>query len=459
LNPFTQLRILLSPLLLLGALTQAHPASAGDGLEIAGPEIWISGPDAVQLSGTAAHPDVAVDNMGRRIHVWTTYSPPPAAAEIALRRFDAEGTALEDPRIINSVSDLGQERPRVAVAADGSFLVVWQSIEDDNGIPRKWVRSQAFDSDGVTMGSEQLVSQMSTGQSTIVDLDVAALRGANGSSGGFVVTWDSVNTNGDDTNQNIQARMILPSGVPTGNQFQVNTSILGSQRNPAVTELQDGGFLVVWIYPRLQAQRYSAAGAPVGDEFEIETSTPFGADDPDVAIGWNGTVAVVWEDNDVAGDATEIRAKLLDEALNVLGADFRVNTVIVEAQIYARVADYGPKGFLVTWDSVGSSAGNDTDDSVQARIVTGVNTFDGEQVQLNVWETNDQEAAGAHGWYGRLAAAWRSVGNDQNTMSPFEIHITGRNIEHCLFCDDFEWYSPADSGNLWRWSNTAGSVP
>ena len=433
--------------------------SAGQGLEIAGPEIWVSGPDAVQLDGTAAHPDVAVDNAGRRVHVWTTFSPPPASTEIALRRFDAEGGALEDPRIINTVSAMGQERPRVAVAADGSFLVAWQSIEDDAGLPRKWVRSQAFDADGVALGTEQLVSQMSTGSSTVLDLDIAALRGANGANAGFVVVWDSINTNGDDTNQNIQARLILPSGVPTGNQFQVNTSILGSQRNPAVTELQDGGFLVVWIFPRLQAQRYSAAGSPVGNEFQIPTPEPFGVDDPDVAIGWNGTVAIAWEDNDAPGDATEIRAKLLDEDLNSLGADFRVNTVIVESQIYARVADYGPRGFLVTWDSVNSSAGSDTDDSVQARIVTGVNTFDGPQIQLNVWETNDQEAAGAHGWYGRLSSAWRSVGNDQNNMSPFEVHVTGRDIEHCLFCDDFEWFSPAGSGNLWRWDGTLGAVP
>jgi hypothetical protein len=347
----------------------------------------------------------------------------------------------------------------VAVAADGSFLVVWQSIEDDAGSPKKWVRSQAFDSDGNTMGTEQLVSQISTGSIVLIDLDVAALRGANGSGGGFVVTWESVNTTGDDTNNNIQARLVSASGIPTGNQFQVNTAIIGSQRNPTVTELWDGGFLVLWLFPRIQAQRFTAAGAPDGDEFEISTVGPFGANNPDVAIGWNGNVALVWQDTDEPGDATEIRAKLFDAELSPLGDDFRVNSLITNAQIYARVADYGPKGFLVTWDSVNASVGTDTDDSIQARIVTGPGTFDDDQIQLNVWETNNQEAAGAHGWYGRLSSAWRSVGNEQNNISPFAVHITARDIEHCMFCDDFEWFDQGGSGNMWRWSNTAGSFP
>ena len=114
-------------------------------------------------------------------------------------------------------------------------------------------------------------------------------------------------------------------------------------------------------------------------------------------------------------------------------------------------------GFLVTWQSE-SSPGTDPDDSIQARLIKGQDEFSGAQIQYNLWETNDQESPAAHGWYGRLASAWRTVGNDQDP-APFNEHVTGRDVEYCLYCDDFEWFNPGGSGSLWRWSSTAGEMP
>jgi hypothetical protein len=43
-------------------------------------------------------------------------------------------------------------------------------------------------------------------------------------------------------------------------------------------------------------------------------------------------------------------------------------------------------------------------------------------------------------------------------FGPVAAHLVGRDIEHCLFCDDFEWFSPASPGSLWRWTSTLGLV-
>ena len=101
--------------------------------------------------------------------------------------------------------------------------------------------------------------------------------------------------------------------------------------------------------------------------------------------------------------------------------------------------------------------------SIEARVVTGPNAFDHDgdgiddpQVQYNTWDNdNNQQFPGAHGWYGRLAADWRSLTWDglphpANTNKTF---IISRDIEHCVFCDDFEWFNPAGPGSLWRWSS------
>ena len=432
-----------------------------------GPEIWVSGPEVDKFAGAVRFPDVAVDEFGQRIYVWQNAFPVnPQRSDIILRRFGPDGLPLEDPRVINTTTDSDQGWPRVAVSADGSFLVVWQSFEDDSGTFRYWVRSQAFLASGQPDGVEQLLSTVSTGSGTDANVDVAALRKSDGSSGGYSVAWRSFNTTGgDNSSASIEMRLVSAGGVPTGPQMQINSIIAGQQDDPAVAELADGRFLVVWTNPELQGRIFSAAGAPSGPQFQINTAFSSTKSEPDVAIGWDGVVAVVWEDPEDAGDGDEVRArlyKLSGADLIALGPDFRVNTLATNEQEFPRLGDYGPMGFLVTWQS-DSSVGTDPDDSIQARLMTGQNTFSSDQVQYSVWETDaltttNKENPASHGWYGRVASAWRSVGNDQDP-SPFDEHITGRDIEYCLYCDDFEWFDPGGVGSLWRWSATSGAVP
>jgi len=85
----------------------------------------------------------------------------------------------------------------------------------------------------------------------------------------------------------------------------------------------------------------------------------------------------------------------------------------------------------------------------------GQNDFDGSQVQYSVWEGDPKETPASHGWYGRVGSSWRSLGNDQD---PLDDHIIGRDIEYCLFCDDFEWFDPGSPGSLWRWTSTVGQA-
>lgn len=159
---------------------------------------------------------------------------------------------------------------------------------------------------------------------------------------------------------------------------------------------------------------------------------------------------MAWEDSDEAGDGDEIRARLFNRQVNPQGPDFRVNTLISGIQRTPRLGDFGPMGFLVTWSSTSVSAGTDTDESVQARLINGPGSFAGPQIQYNVWETNAQKTPVSHGWYGRLGSAWEGVGNDQDATHD---HITGRHIEACIFCEDSEW------GSSWRWSVTEDGSP
>jgi hypothetical protein len=436
--------------------------------DIASNEHWIDGPDAVQPGTQRAFPDVAVDDQGRRIHVWNASGGGLFNDDVFMRRWDSEGNPLGDPVQVNTTVDEPQKKARVAVSGDGSFLVIFQSFEPaPGGVDRIMVRSQAYDADGNAVGPEELLSTTMTLDPSDVFADVAALRTADGSSGGYAVVWKSNQATGGDTNDSIEGCMVSAVGVP-GTQFQVNSDAAGNQNWPSVTELEDGGFLAVWdVNNDIWGRRFNAAGAPQGNDFQINTFADAAPRDTDVAIGWDGRVLVVWEDaGDDAGTSTEIRGRLYDADLMPLGPDFRINTVTDDTQSDARIADYGPVGFLVVWHSDVAS-GPDMGDSIEARVVTGPNTFDHDgdgtddpQVQLNVWDNdNNQQFPGAHGWYGRMATDWDTSTWNGNPppINPNDDFIVGRDIEHCLFCDDFDWHDPGSLGSLWRWDSVVGS--
>jgi len=462
----------------IAALTLLGPgaSNAEDGLnppfpDIAGPEIWVDGPDNVQPGSQRDYSDVAVDNVGRRIHVWGTSGGAGLDnREIFLRRWAADGNPLEDPKMVNTTTAGLQDNPRVAVSADGSFLVVFESresIASQGGALRRLVRSQAYDSDGNPIGSEQLLNTVIPTSNFRAFADVAALRTADGSSGGYVVVWRSNVSAGTDTTQTTQGCLVSASGVP-GAQFQLNSDDAPNQTWPTVTELADGGFLAVWTAGannEVWGRRFNSAGGPVGNDFKISTEFVAGKGEKDAAIGWDGTVAIVWVDADESqpiSDENEIRARLYDDDLTPLGPDFRVNTLLDQNQSEPRVADFGPAGFLVVWESE-TSIGDDLLDSIEARLVTSSNQFAGPQVQYNTWDDNkSQKLPSAHGWYGRLATDWNSPSwdGDPSPDAPENVDaIVGRTIEHCLFCDDFEWFQPGGAGSLWRWTSTLGLVP
>lgn len=417
-------------------------------------EFWVDGPGAVQFGTDMQFPDVAVDSAGTSIYVWNSF-PGTDRHDIYLRRFDADGDPLEDPAIVNTFTTKEQLRPRIALARDDSFLVVWESGEDIGGdVYRFQIRCQAYDANGAKVGSDQYVSTMNTNIGSVIQLDVAALA-----AGGYVVVWPSTATAGNDASSfSVQARRVSSTGVPQGSQFQVNTTTTGAQDYPSVEALDDGGYFVAFtspntgLGPELRGRRYASNDSPSGNDFRVNTTTAGTKSDTEVVRGWDGALLLLWKDEEGLGELGEIRARLFDRNLSAAGNDFRVNTYTPGQQAYPRAFDWGPGGWFVTWDSNGSPGTDASNKSIQQRIVTGSNQFAGAQMQLNVFTTSDQREPGSGGRYGKGAVAWRSNGNDEDIANHA---ITGElwqgptNGDGCLFCDDLEW------GTTQRWSSTA----
>ena len=74
-----------------------------------------------------------------------------------MQRFDAAGTRLEvDDVQVNTTTVVDQIDPSVAMSGSGDFVVSWTSVDQDGDA--KGVVIQQFNADGSTDGSERVVN-------------------------------------------------------------------------------------------------------------------------------------------------------------------------------------------------------------------------------------------------------------------------------------------------------------
>jgi Ca2+-binding RTX toxin-like protein len=183
-----------------------------------------------------------------------------ASSGIFYRRFDGAGNALGTTSTrVDDSADFAFS-PSITNLQDGSLVVAWQAVDDDNyGV---FARKYSFDGTAYTGGSllrvntEQIDSQ---GQPSIAAL----------SSGGFVVAWESDGHDGDGAG--IYAQRFDVGGNAVGDELRINSGTDGDQREPDVAATSDGGFVVTWKSNALDgsdsgvyAKRFGPDGATTG---------------------------------------------------------------------------------------------------------------------------------------------------------------------------------------------------
>ncbi len=339
--------------------------------------------------GYQLRPAVATQPGGEFVVVWGSASPSgnDSSYSVEARRFDAAGLPLASQFQLNSYTTSVQEFPAVAAAADGGFLMVWHSTgsfgADSAG---RSIQARRYSAAGAPFGAELEVNAYTPGDQ--MDPAVAALP-----SGDFAVVWNNISGSpGDSSERSIQGRLVDADGVPLGGEFQVNSFTPGTQYNPAVAALADGGFVVVWSSATSPAgdtdfailgQRFDASGAPLGDELQVNTSLIYVQSMPAVAGGDDGSFLVAWRSGDFAsggvdGDRYGIAARAFAGSGTPLGDELVVNTYTSGLQESPAVAAAPDGRYLVAWQSNGSW-GNDTTLSIQARAyeVTALVFWDG----------------------------------------------------------------------------------
>jgi len=253
--------------------------------------------------------------------------------------------------------------------------------------------------------------------------------------GNFVVVWQSNGSNGDDgSGYSIQGRIYTSNGLPVGSQAQVNTYTTDRQMSPAVAVDTDGDFVVVWESGgsddddssgySIQGQRYGSNGQTVDGEFQVNSYTSFDQTSPAVAIDTNGGFIVVWQSRGSSGDdvgSVSIQGQRYSSDGSPAGGEFQVNSYTTGDQRFPAVRMNTDGAFVVVWDSDGSDGSDNSGRSIQGRIFTSNGAPIGPQAQVNTYTTDGQSdpAVGVddEGNFVVVWESWGSGGSDDSGSS------------------------------------------
>ncbi len=109
-------------------------------------------------------------------------------------------------------------------------------------------------------------------------ITAAAASVAIDADGDFVVVWTSYDQDDLDGYAGVYGQRYNASGVAQGSEFQVNTTTGSNQWAGAVAADADGDFVVVWFgygsgdADGVYGQRYNSLGTAVGSEFLINSN-------------------------------------------------------------------------------------------------------------------------------------------------------------------------------------------
>ena len=129
------------------------------------------------------NPTVAMAGDARFVVAWEDDRDGHGFSRIRARRFAAHGAPIPGGTIaVNEVSDGQQRNPDIAVAPDGTFVVVWEGDQDGNGSYEIFARM--FSASGAPLTDHVRVNAVGTGQQSAPRVAIAPDHR-------FVVAWEA----------------------------------------------------------------------------------------------------------------------------------------------------------------------------------------------------------------------------------------------------------------------------
>jgi hypothetical protein len=296
-------------------------------------------------------PDVASDPDGNFVVTWVSDLQDGDNSAVVARVYDNSGAPNSAEFIVNTVTAGNQFNPHVGVADDGTSVVVFVDSGGLDGDGRG-IFARRFAALGAPLGNQFQVNAFTTYSQDNPGVAVAP-------DGSFLVVWTAASQNDrDGDGQAIIGRRFNTSGAASGNELIVNSYTTGNQLNATVSSGPGGDYLVVWDASGQDgsgigvfARRFDAAGAPLGPDFQVNTFTTGLQFSGRGAFQSGGNFVISWTSRDQDGGNNGVFAHAFAGAGTPVGTEFRVNTTTAAAQDSSAIAATG--SFVVTWNSDG----------------------------------------------------------------------------------------------------------
>ncbi|HEY3568346.1 MAG TPA: hypothetical protein VGP73_10480 [Thermoanaerobaculia bacterium] len=334
---------------------------------------------------------VAVAPDGSSMVVWASGpSGPGGGTDIYGRVYGADGTPRTGEILINEVQEGNQSAPRVA-AGPGGFMVVWSGNQTASG--------RLFGADGRPASGEL---PLTTGPEPQYGADVVA-----DSAGGFLAAWGEGGTGASS----IHAQRFNAQGNAIGGPSSLSTGDLDVLRLAA---LPQGGFVAAWdvLSPGagtassdIHFQLLDAAGQPRGSQSIAATSSPGEAHVVPVAYA-DGSFSLLWNSGAPStSDLDAIWARRYDALGAPAGEAVRIRHAPGNAEPFSALSL--PSGDTwVLWTEV--SAPQDPDGGVFSGVFDRSWSLAGDAVRFNTYTLREQERPEVAAAPGGGMAVWTS---------------------------------------------------
>lgn len=313
-------------------------------------------------TGTQQTPAVRELSGGRSIVIWSTELPGDNYG-IYAQILDINGSKVGGEIHVNTRAIHQYPVPAIAKLTTDYFVVTWTCIDSNYHIC-----GQLFDTAGNKVGSEFFVDNNTSykGYSAIAEL-----------TNGFVVTWMQVG----DSHFDIFAQIFNGSGIKIGGEFLVNQNTNNYQGLPAVTEIVNNRFVVVWEDENdgsgygVYAQIFDANGNKIVNPIRVNSDIIGNQSSPAVARIANTTnFVVVWR-SQPQSSGSNIYGQIFNALGNRLGDKFLVSENTT-GHTYVPAVTRTSEGFAVTWQ-------NSSTRSIICRVYKGNGSPIGNEFRLN----------------------------------------------------------------------------
>ena len=372
-------------------------------------------------------PAAAMNAQRESVVVWTSYAEDGSGLGVFAQLLGQEGTPLGSRFAVNSWTAGNQGAPAVARAADGQFVIAWQS-EDQDG-EGYGIYAQRYEPAGELVGETFRVNSTTAG-------DQKAPTVAIDPDGRFIIAWQSVSADGS---LDIMAQFYSADGSPYGQEFRVNSQTALDQYAPAIAMNDNGQFVISWVSDHPAAvpdtddteksifvQAFDIHWQPVGSgEVLVHRYVKDAQESPVVGIDGEGRFVVAWQSINQDGNSWGVLARRFEATMTPIDRrEFVVNETRMGPQRFAGlgVDEYGR--FVIAWqsNSRAETAGDSSGDSgkpegsswdIFARQYSWDGSPEGGELPVNTWQKGPQTlpvVAQAPG--GDLGIFWLGQGPD-----------------------------------------------